>query len=183
MKPLDPAARPARPECDVHLAENVPVPMRDGVHLATDVYRPARDGRPLPDRRPVLLHRTPYNKVETEATSGECRYFAARGYVVVNQDCRGCFGSEGLVNFLVPEAEDGADTIAWIRAQPWCDGTVGAFGTSWSGWTQTAMAALGPEGQARGGDRRPEALGAPARQVPGLNRARGKWSLHTHPVE
>jgi putative CocE/NonD family hydrolase len=148
MKPLDPAARPARPEHDVHLTENVMVPMRDGVHMATDVYRPARDGRPLSDRRPVLLHRTPYNKVETEATSGECRYFASRGYVVVNQDCRGCFGSEGDVNFLIPEAQDGADTIAWIRKQGWCDGTVGAFGTSWAGWTQTAMAALGPEGLA-----------------------------------
>ena len=108
MKPLDSSARPSTPELDVHLTENVPVPMRDGVRLATDVYRPARDGRPLADRRPVLLHRTPYNKVETEATSGECRYFAARGYVVVNQDCRGCFGSEGDVNFLIPEAEDGA---------------------------------------------------------------------------
>ena len=124
------------------------VPMRDGIRMATDIYRPARDGRPLADRRPVLLHRTPYNKVETEATSGQCRFFASRGYVVVNQDCRGCFGSEGDVNFLIPEAEDGADTIAWIRKQEWCDGTVGTFGTSWSGWTQTAMAALGPEGLA-----------------------------------
>src|SRR5512147_2780711 len=148
MKPLDPAARPARPEFVVHLAENVPVAMRDGVRMATDIYRPARDGRPLADRRPVLLHRTPYNKVETEATSGQCRFFASRGYVVVNQDCRGCFGSEGDVNFLIPEAEDGADTIAWIRKQAWCDGTVGTFGTSWSGWTQTALAALGPEGLA-----------------------------------
>ncbi|HWN02254.1 MAG TPA: hypothetical protein VNQ72_04540 [Candidatus Dormibacteraeota bacterium] len=34
MKPLDPAARPARPELDVHLTENVPVSMRDGVRLA-----------------------------------------------------------------------------------------------------------------------------------------------------
>ena len=96
----------------------------------------------------MLLHRTPYNKTETEATLGECRWFAARGYVVVNQDCRGCFRSEGEVNFLVPEAEDGADTIAWIRRQEWANGTVGSFGTSWSGWTQTAMAALGPAGLA-----------------------------------
>ena len=103
----------------MHLTENVMVAMRDGVRMATDIYRPARDGRPLADRRPVLLHRTPYNKAETEATSGQCRWFAARGYVVVNQDCRGCFGSEGDVNFLVPEAEDGADTIAWIRQQEW----------------------------------------------------------------
>ena len=148
MKPLDPAARASRPEHDVHLTENVMVPMRDGVRMATDVYRPARAGRPLTDRRPVLLHRTPYNKVETEVTVGQCRFFASRGYVVVNQDCRGCFGSEGDVNFLIPEAEDGADTLAWIRKQEWCDGTVGTFGTSWSGWTQTAMAALSPEGLA-----------------------------------
>jgi hypothetical protein len=148
MKPLDPAARPSRAEFDVHLTENQMVPMRDGVRLATDVYRPARNGRPLADRRPVLLHRTPYNKTETEAVLGQCRWFAARGWVVVNQDCRGCFGSEGEVNFLIPEAEDGADTLAWIRRQEWADGTVGSFGTSWSGWTQTAMAALGPEGLA-----------------------------------
>src|SRR5512134_2345578 len=148
MKPLDLAARPSRPEFDVHLTENVLVPMRDGVRLATDVYRPARDGRPLPEPRPVLLHRTPYNKTETETTLGQCRWFAARGWVVVNQDCRGCFASEGEVNFLVPEAEDGADTLAWIRGQEWCDGSIGSFGCSWSSWTQTAMAALQPEGLA-----------------------------------
>jgi len=145
MMPLDPAALPSGPEWDVHLTENVPVPMRDGVRLATDVYRPARAGHPLGDARPVLLHRTPYNKTETEATLGQCRWLAARGYVVVTQDCRGCFRSEGEVNFLVPEAEDGADTIAWIRRQAWTNGTIGSFGTSWSGWTQTAMAALGPD--------------------------------------
>jgi len=148
MKPLDPAVRPSRPEFDVHLTEKVPVTMRDGARLATDVYRPARGGRPLVEPRPVLLHRTPYNKTETESALGECRWFAARGYVVVNQDCRGCFHSEGDVNVLVPEAEDGADTIPWIRRQEWSNGTVGAFGTSWSGWTQTAMAALGPDGLA-----------------------------------
>ncbi len=96
----------------------------------------------------MLLHRTPYNKAETEATLGECRWFASRGYVVVNQDCRGCFASEGDVNFLVPEAEDGADTLAWIKRQAWASGVVGSFGTSWSGWTQTAMAALGGDGLA-----------------------------------
>ncbi|MEX2223163.1 MAG: CocE/NonD family hydrolase, partial [Candidatus Rokuibacteriota bacterium] len=65
MRPLDPAARASSPELDVHLTENVMVPMRDGVRMATDIYRPARAGHPLADRRPVLLHRTPYNKAET----------------------------------------------------------------------------------------------------------------------
>src|SRR5258705_4126495 len=148
MKPLDPAGRAYRPEPDVPLTENVPVSMRDGVRMATDICRRARAGQPLTDGRPVLLHRTPYNKVETEATSGQCRFFASRGYVVVNQDCRGCFGSEGDVNFLIPEAEDGADTLAWIRKQEWCDGTVGPFRTSSSGWTQTAIAAPSADGLA-----------------------------------
>ena len=90
MKPLDPNVRPSRPEFDVHVTEHVPVVMRDGVRLATDVDRPARDERPVADPLPVLLHRTPYNKTETETALGECHWFAARGYVVVNQDCRGC---------------------------------------------------------------------------------------------
>ena len=100
MKSLDPTVRPSVPEFDVHVTENLPVAMRDGVRLATDVYRPARDGRPVADPLPVLLHRTPYNKTETEATLGQCRWFAAHGYVVVYQDCRGCHGSEGgFANF------------------------------------------------------------------------------------
>ena len=80
MKSLDPTVRPSVPEFDVHVTENVPVAMRDGARLATDIYRPARDGRPLSEPRPVLLHRTPYNKTETESALGECRWFAARGY-------------------------------------------------------------------------------------------------------
>lgn len=148
MRPSDPTAAPSRPEFDVHLTANVMVPMRDGVRLATDVYRPARDGQPLPGRWPVLLHRTPYNKSEQEAPLRQSRWFASLGYVVVNQDCRGCFRSEGEVNFLLPEAEDGYDTLAWIARQEWASGGVGSFGTSWSSWTQTAMAALGPPGLA-----------------------------------
>ena len=176
MKPSTPP--PALPsEHDVHLTENVMVAMRDGMRMATDIYRPARGGRPLADRRPVLLHRTPYNKTETEATSGQCRFFAARGYVVVNQDCRGCFGSEGEVNFLIPEAEDGADTVAWIRKQEWCDGTVGTFGTSWSGLDADRAGRAGPRGPRHDGGeherrRRPREQRAPGRRaraaLPGL---------------
>ena len=67
MTPLGPVARPSAAAFDVHRTENVKLPMRDGVRMATDVYRPSHDGRPLADRRPVFLHRTAYNKVETEA--------------------------------------------------------------------------------------------------------------------
>lgn len=121
---------------------NVLVSMRDGVHLATDIYRPAEVAEPLP----VILLRTPYDKVASEAEHGWATLFASHGYIAVIQDCRGCYASEGDVDFLWPEAEDGYDTIAWIRNQDWCDGRVALRGTSWSGWTQTAAAALGAEG-------------------------------------
>lgn len=153
------------PSFDVVVERDRMVAMRDGVRLATDVYRPARDGTPLAEPRPVLLHRTPYNKVEADRRVGYNRWFAARGYVVVDQDCRGCFRSEGETRFLVPEAEDGYDTMAWLATQPWA-GTVGTFGTSWSSWTQTALAGLGPEN-----------LGA---MVPNMSGANGYTSSVRH---
>lgn len=129
---------------EVVVTRNVMVPMRDGVKLATDLYRPARGGQPVPEPLPVLLYRTPYNKDEIETALGYNHWFARHGYLCVIQDCRGCYASEGTVNFLFPEAEDGFDTLDWIAQQPWSAGKVGSWGTSWSGWTQTAMAALGP---------------------------------------
>lgn len=129
---------------DVDIEQDIMVPMRDGVRLATHVYFPARNGERLPGRHPVVFNRTPYRKEDTEEASGYNRFFAERGYIAVVQDCRGTFKSEGDVNFLVPEAEDGFDTLAWIDQQPWSNGKVGSWGTSWSSWTQTAMAALGP---------------------------------------
>lgn len=129
---------------EVNVASNVMVEARDGAKLATDIYFPARNGRRVTGKLPALLHRTPYNKVEVEAAVGYSRYFASHGYVSIIQDCRGCYRSEGDVNFLFPEAEDGYDTMQWIDSQPWTDGQVGTWGTSWAGWTQTALAALGP---------------------------------------
>ncbi len=130
---------------DVAMVNDVMVPMRDGVHLATDIYFPARNGHPLDDHFPILLYRTPYNKAAREHAYGWSHWFAERGYISIAQDCRGCFESQGEVRFLIPEAEDGYDTLQWIKGQPWGDAKVGTWGSSWSGWTQTAMAALGPD--------------------------------------
>ncbi|WP_433338685.1 CocE/NonD family hydrolase [Spirillospora sp. CA-294931] len=130
------------------LEPDLMVPMRDGARLATDVYRPAGQDGVVGTPLPTLLVRTPYGK----STAGEedewAHWFTARGYVVVIQDCRGCFGSEGELGFLGCEAEDGHDAVGWVRAQPWCDGQVGTWGTSYLGWTQTATAAAGTEGLA-----------------------------------
>jgi len=137
--------KPSTAEFDVVVTENVMVRMRDGIRLATDVYRPAHGGKPVEGGLPVVFHRTPYDKTAGEALLGYNRWFAGRGYVAVDQDCRGCFNSEGDVGFLFPEAEDGFDTLEWIGKQPWSNGEVGSWGCSWASWTQTAMAALGPE--------------------------------------
>ena len=133
----------SNPRYEVSVARNVMVAMRDGVHLSTDIYFPAIKGKPVDGSHPVVFHRTPYNKTIDEESLGYCNYFASRGYVAVIQDCRGTFESEGDQEFLVPEAEDGFDTMEWISNQSWSNGKVGSWGCSWASWTQTAMAALG----------------------------------------
>ena len=119
--------------------------MRDGVRLATDVYLPAQDGEPMPGPFPALLHRTQYDRRAVERGLGWCRWFAQRGYAAAIQDSRGSFESQGVTNFLFPEAQDGHDTVEWMADQPWCNGKVGNWGISWAAWTQTAMAALGSD--------------------------------------
>ncbi|GIS59914.1 MAG: hypothetical protein CM1200mP2_21390 [Planctomycetaceae bacterium] len=144
--------------------------------LATDIFHPARNGQPVTEPSPVLLLRTPYNKDEVEATMGYNRWFAQRGYVCVIQDCRGCYESGGDVNFLFPEAEDGFDTLEWIDQQPWSNGRVGTWGTSWMGWTQTAMAALGPKNLVA---MVPNMSGADAHQC--TVRQGGRWNCGSSP--
>lgn len=136
----------AQRSTSVVVERDVMVPMRDGTRLAADVYRPALAGTAVSHPSPVLLLRTPYDKEHRAEVYAWPRQFARHGYVVVVQDCRGCFRSEGEVGFLWPEADDGFDTVAWIQAQPWCDGAVGTWGCSWESWTQTALAAAGASG-------------------------------------
>jgi putative CocE/NonD family hydrolase len=113
--------------------------MRDGTVLRADVYRP-QDGEP----HPVLLFRTPYNK-DGRSTLDELRATAA-GYIVVNQDCRGTWASDGEFDVFLDEVADGEDTVAWARSQEWCDGRVGAFGLSYTGYTAWAAGCSGAEG-------------------------------------
>jgi putative CocE/NonD family hydrolase len=127
----------------VAASTDVMVPMRDRVRLATDVYRPARDGTPLPGKFPALLLRTPYNKIERAAAAGgyaTVQYFVPRGYVVVMQDVRGRYKSQGHWQMLKNDPNDGFDTAQWIGEQPWSDGNIGTMGTSFEGGTQHALA-------------------------------------------
>lgn len=118
------------------------VPMRDGVRLCTDVYLPADSGGASVDgARPTMLIRMPYGIREAYAYMPAVgRFWARRGYAAVIQDVRGKFGSEGVWQPFVHEADDGYDTIDWVAAQPWCDGRVGMTGESYFAFTQWAAA-------------------------------------------
>lgn len=132
------------------------VPMRDDVRLATDVYFPEGfDGTPLP----VILERTPYNKrgesrweylsedsAQPMTREALARAMAHAGYIVVMQDCRGRYCSQGSFTKYVNEANDGSDTLEWLQTQPWCNGSIGTMGMSYGAHTQSALAALNPPG-------------------------------------
>jgi predicted acyl esterase len=108
---------------------------RDGVTLATDVFLP--DG---PGPFPTVLARTPYNK---EGIASLTREGAKRGYAVVAQDTRGRFASQGENLPFHLDGPDGADTLAWILRQPWCNGKIGTWGGSAGAITQFQLVASG----------------------------------------
>jgi uncharacterized protein len=153
------SARAAQPALyEVLLESNHRVALRDDVHLATDVYRPAQGGKAAAGRFPVILERTPYGRNltyfrditatnSTPKTRAEvAEYYARHGYIVIFQDCRGCHDSEGAFVKYLNEANDGFDTCAWIRKQPWHDGHIGTMGLSYAAHTQFALACLNPPG-------------------------------------
>lgn len=133
-----PGVPPPEPRYRYEVEKNVWIPMRDGVRLAADLYRPQRAG----DRLPVVLIRTPYNKEAIAYVTGPAAFFAGQGYVVVAQDIRGKFQSEGEFAVQTTDAEDGYDTIDWIARQPWSTGRVGTYGCSYMGEVQVLAAKL-----------------------------------------
>ncbi len=138
----------------VAVERDVMIAMRDGTKLATDIYRPAGNPGPFP----VLLERTPYGKLETNKADRSAAdpvpkskpevaaMFARAGYAYVLQDCRGRFKSEGVFTKYLDEGPDGVDTVQWLRAQSWCNGSIGTLGLSYCAHVQTAMASFTPPG-------------------------------------
>lgn len=146
---------------DCLLTSDLMVPMRDGVKLATDVYRPGRGGKPAAGRFPVILERTPYGKTVPSRSeisvatpspplsrAEVARFFVSQGYVVVYQDCRGRYGSQGEFVKYLSDGADGYDCCAWILRQPWCDGKIGTMGLSYAAHTQGALGSAGAPGVA-----------------------------------
>src|ERR1700719_2020878 len=120
----------------VTVEHNATAVMRDGTKLRADIYRPKADGK-----FPVLLVRTPYDKTQEMEFGVKA---AARGYVVVAQDVRGRFQSEGDWYPFKHESQDGYDTVEWAAALPYANGKVGMFGGSYVGATQYLAAIAKP---------------------------------------
>ena len=123
----------------VSVDRGVPVPMRDGTVLFADIYRPSGPGR-----YPVILTRTAYDRTAGPPAFGIRA--AGEGYVLVSQDIRGRYESEGVFHAFPNEANDGYDTCAWICEQPWSNGRIGTFGGSYVGLTQWQAALAGAPG-------------------------------------
>ncbi len=121
---------------------NIDIPMRDGIILRADIFRPADDSA---GPYPVLMARTPYNK---NGLHGDARAFAKAGYIVVCQDSRGRFASDGqwesFLRFDTNNARDGYDSVEWCAKLPGSTGKVGTFGSSYNAFLQWRSASLAP---------------------------------------
>jgi uncharacterized protein len=121
------------------IEKDVAVPMRDGVTLRADLLRPRGDSP-----SPVLVYRTPYGKEPALEEYTTFRHAVERGYVVVVQDVRGRYASDGEFRPYENEGRDGYDTIEWAARQPWSNGAVGTFGLSYPGAVQWLAAVENP---------------------------------------
>jgi putative CocE/NonD family hydrolase len=118
---------------------------RDGTSLSVDLYLPPDKGR-----YPALITRTPYdnnrlkraNDGTTLLASPADRYkkLAAHGFAVAACDVRGRGDSGGSFLPYAHEAQDGADTVDWVRGLAECDGRIGLFGSGYAGFTALAAA-------------------------------------------
>ncbi len=125
------------------------IPMRDGVKLYTQVYTP-KDIPPT-NKYPILMDRTPYSVKNYEPDEypsrlGPSDLITEEKFIVVRQDVRGKFKSEGVwVHHIVhidekspgdvDESTDAYDTVEWlINNTPNHNGRVGLWGVSYGGW-------------------------------------------------
>lgn len=128
------------------------VPMRDGVKLFTVVLSPVNYHHPVP----ILIERTPYgadvgikedSTVNVDLLPTYYRIMLKQGYILVFQDMRGKFKSEGTFEMNRPlyhlkdpaktdESTDAYDAVGWlIKNIPGNNGKAGIFGISYLGLT------------------------------------------------
>lgn len=126
----------------IRLERGVVCRLGDGTRLVSDHYYPEGEGP-----WPTLLMRQPYGRdIASTVVYAHPVWFARQGYHVAIQDVRGRGGSDGAFYPFRDEASDGAETIAWLRTLPACNGRIGMYGFSYQGATQLLAAAERPEG-------------------------------------
>ena len=125
--------------------ENTWIPLADGTRIAARIWMPA-DAAANPV--PALFEYIPYRKSDYTSLRDAQRYpyFAGHGYAVVRADMRGSGDSDGFLydEYLLQEQDDALEILAWIAAQPWCNGKTGMTGISWSGFNSLQVAARRP---------------------------------------
>jgi uncharacterized protein len=133
--------------CRLHAKDEM-VPVDERTSVAVDVYAPKQLGR-----YPAILAFAAYSKELAPSgaptgtnETGSPPVLTDRGYVHVIATRRGMGRSQGssTVWFNDQDVEDHATIIEWAAAQPWCDGNVVTFGTSYYGITQPQVAAKKP---------------------------------------
>ncbi|KAK3182196.1 hypothetical protein K4F52_006565 [Lecanicillium sp. MT-2017a] len=126
------------PETCTYTVERVSIPVDKDVKLAADLYL-CVDTKPLG----TILVRSPYG-LSVEASLASARIFAARGYQVLLNSCRGTFDSEGELDPAANEAADGQAVVEWMRQQSWYTGSFATIGGSYLAFTQWALLADPP---------------------------------------
>ncbi len=126
------------------MAERTWVPMDDGIRLAVSLYLPDPSAGP----QPCILEALPYRKDDL-TSSYEPEYERLRdqySYAVARLDLRGTGSSGGVATDEYPAREqvDLVAVIAWLAAQSWCDGNIGMYGTSYSGFNALQVACERP---------------------------------------
>jgi putative CocE/NonD family hydrolase len=99
---------------------------------------------------PAILEFIPYRQHDLTARRDSTvhPYLAGHGYACVRVDLRGSGNSEGVLTgeYLESELRDAEDILAWLSAQPWCNGRLGMMGISWGGFNALQLAARCPPG-------------------------------------
>jgi putative CocE/NonD family hydrolase len=127
----------------IRIQEHIWIPMSDGTRLGARLWLPEDDAKV-----PAVLEYIPYRK--RDGTRGRDEpmhgYFVGNGYAAIRVDMRGTGESDGHMadEYLTQEQDDAVEVIAWIAAQPWCDGNVGMMGKSWGGFNGLQVAARRP---------------------------------------
>ena len=125
--------------------ENTWISLSDDCRLAARLWMPENA---VHSPVPAILEYLPYRKRDGTAVRDELTYpwYAGHGYAGVRVDMRGNGESDGLMfdEYLQQEQDDALEVIAWIVAQPWCDGNIGMMGISWGGFNALQVAARRP---------------------------------------